>query len=324
MAATISFYLNQNSAGTVQVLTGTWVRLTNNNTAATFISTAASDSNGLITINSVPAGTYTVATGPSNTGPWTNTGDANFTVNETDSGNVTTLPGKLLFTTSSATIQPGATGLYIVNNANNANNLVVLDSGLVTARNAIEVPPVAGGSLPSHSYGTLAVKLDEQSCTTATASLTLTVNGTWRSLLVEAEARCDQASGQGMLMQFNADTGANYDYTFFQATGAAAPAAAGPVAASTSGRAGGCNVSGAAAGAYDYNHITITNADGNNSMRKYWIYQMFQDSTDLTTGFTIEHGAGDWRNTANAITSIKFFPSTGNFVNTRIRLYGLP
>lgn len=78
--ATISEYLNKNVAGVINTLVGVWVRVSNNKTAATFVSTGVTDGNGLFTINNVPAGLYTIATGPSNTGPWTNTGDNFFNV----------------------------------------------------------------------------------------------------------------------------------------------------------------------------------------------------------------------------------------------------
>lgn len=78
--ATISEYLNQNVAGVIHTLVGVWVRLSNNKTSSTYVSTAVTDGNGLFTVLNVPAGLYTVATGPSNTGPWTNTGDNSFNV----------------------------------------------------------------------------------------------------------------------------------------------------------------------------------------------------------------------------------------------------
>lgn len=80
---TVTDYLQSVQGGTalVQVTASTWVRLTNNFTAATFVSQAASSAAGQFTVLNVPAGSYTLATGPSNTGPWTNQ-DANYIVGD--------------------------------------------------------------------------------------------------------------------------------------------------------------------------------------------------------------------------------------------------
>lgn len=52
-------------------LVGTWIRLTHNVTGVTYVSTAATTSSGAFTVNNVPAGIYSLATGPTNIGPWT-------------------------------------------------------------------------------------------------------------------------------------------------------------------------------------------------------------------------------------------------------------
>jgi Pectate lyase superfamily protein len=79
---TISDYLQRVQGGSALVVVnvGTWVQLVNNVTATAYVSTAATDANGQFTIATVPAGTYTVNTGPTNVGPWTATGDANYVV----------------------------------------------------------------------------------------------------------------------------------------------------------------------------------------------------------------------------------------------------
>lgn len=79
---TISDYLQSNVAGVVNVTVNKWVRMVNNSTSTAYVSTAASDINGLYTINNLPAGTYTVYTGGSSTGPWNATGDANYDVGD--------------------------------------------------------------------------------------------------------------------------------------------------------------------------------------------------------------------------------------------------
>src|SRR5215472_14775631 len=80
MPAAISDYLQRPSGGNVVVLVGTWVQLVNNISGKAYVSAAATDANGKFTVNNVPAGTYTVNTGPTNTGPWTSTGDTSYVV----------------------------------------------------------------------------------------------------------------------------------------------------------------------------------------------------------------------------------------------------
>src|SRR5215467_11388466 len=80
MPAAISDYIQRPTAGAVIVVVGTWVQLVNNVTSTAYVSTAATDANGNYTITNVPAGTYTVNTGPTNTGPWTSTGDTSYVV----------------------------------------------------------------------------------------------------------------------------------------------------------------------------------------------------------------------------------------------------
>lgn len=80
MPAAISDYLQRPSGGNVTVLVGTWVQLTNNVSGTAYVSTAVTDANGKFTVLNVPAGTYTVATGPTSGGPFTSTGDSNYVV----------------------------------------------------------------------------------------------------------------------------------------------------------------------------------------------------------------------------------------------------
>ncbi len=77
---TVSDYLQQPQSGLVAVNVGSWVQLLNNVTAATFVSSAATDATGKFTVNNVPAGSYTVKTGPASGGPFTSTGDTNYLV----------------------------------------------------------------------------------------------------------------------------------------------------------------------------------------------------------------------------------------------------
>ena len=115
-----------------------------------------------------------------------------------------------------ASIVGGTTGLNIANNANNANNVAVTDAGLITLRNALSIPAVAGGSLPPSSYGSLALKYDEQTpggVTSITIPASGTLPNTFRQLIIEVEGRGDTAATSvSVAVSFNGDnTAANYN-----------------------------------------------------------------------------------------------------------------
>jgi hypothetical protein len=65
-----------------QPFVGRWVRLLSNATGTAYISTASTDTNGMFNIANLPADIYTVYSGPTNTGAWTATGDANYIVSD--------------------------------------------------------------------------------------------------------------------------------------------------------------------------------------------------------------------------------------------------
>lgn len=81
---TISEYLQiaAGGAGVVFANVGVWVQMVNNATGVAYVSTAATDSQGKYTVQNVPAGTYTVNTGPTSIGPWTSTGDTAYAVGD--------------------------------------------------------------------------------------------------------------------------------------------------------------------------------------------------------------------------------------------------
>src|SRR5215469_12334645 len=68
MPAGITDFLLSSAAGAGA---GIWVQLVNNVTGATFISQASTDPTGKFTTNNVPAGSYTLSTGPTAVGPFT-------------------------------------------------------------------------------------------------------------------------------------------------------------------------------------------------------------------------------------------------------------
>jgi hypothetical protein len=195
--------------------------------------------------------------------------------------------------------------------------------GQIIANAPITVPPSASASIPSTSYGTLPVKLDEQS-TASGASLTLTVpaGALYRSLEIEFTGR-SSAAANSLVLQFNGDVAGNYDsggLNFNNAT-VVAPA---PSIASTSGVAGGLPASTATAGAVGDYRIVIHNADST-TLRKTWIATGGRFDSDAAVGYNYLSVTGQWRNTTNAITSIVLSALGGvSLVNARAILWGRP
>lgn len=81
MAIAYTDFLQQVVAGVIVPWQNVFVRLVSNNTGTAYISDAATSSLGKFTYATKPPGdSYTVYTGPSNTGPWTATGAASYAV----------------------------------------------------------------------------------------------------------------------------------------------------------------------------------------------------------------------------------------------------
>ena len=80
--ASITFYLQRNIGGVINVYSGVFARLNNNITFLNYISAVASDANGMVTVTGVPAGEYTVFVGTTGTVPGTPStiGDSHFLV----------------------------------------------------------------------------------------------------------------------------------------------------------------------------------------------------------------------------------------------------
>lgn len=334
MSATISQYLYQNVSGTVQVLTGTWIRLLNNFSAATFVSTAATDSNGFYTVNSVPAGSYTIQTGPSNTGPWTSTADVNFIVSETDSANNTTIPGTLAFSTAASQIVPGATSIAFRNNANTQSNSVMTDVGLYTQRNGLLIPysaaTVNGNNLaPNSAYSTVPVKIDDQT-PSGVSTFTFAPNPlptTFRHLLIEYTGRSDSAAANVFVqLRFNNDSTANYDWDdFFTGTSGASPTTEESLGA-TFIRIGIISAATNTAGYFGFGEAKIINYQGTSSNKGVFSRGGWGESNATGAAARIFLGGfGKWRTTNTAVTRLDVSLSAGNFVaGSLFTLWGIP
>jgi Right handed beta helix region len=81
VAITYADYLQQTVSGVLSIWQNVFVRLVSNNTGTAYVSDAATDARGKFTFATKPPGDiYTIYTGPSNTGPWTSTGDVGYAV----------------------------------------------------------------------------------------------------------------------------------------------------------------------------------------------------------------------------------------------------
>src|SRR2546430_520826 len=119
--------------------------------------------------------------------------------------------GRLLFGSATSKIVPGVTSLSHRNNADSADNLLIADAGLITARNAIRIPPIAGGTLAPTSYGSLPVKLDEVTGSGGSGVFTFSsIPAGYRQLHIKYFGQTTNAAAVGMTMTFKGDGGAHY------------------------------------------------------------------------------------------------------------------
>ena len=108
------------------------------------MSNALTTGTGEFTIPSIPSGTYTVnVSSTSSSGPWTATGQANYFIGA-DVGSTNTFTaaqaisgGSLELLDNNSKIVPGANQLSLRNHADNADNILVEDSGTIHVRDGI-------------------------------------------------------------------------------------------------------------------------------------------------------------------------------------------
>lgn len=161
----------------------------------------------------------------------------------------------------------------------------------------------------------------------ATASLTFpnlisSIPQTFRSLCILGQSRSDNSGTTiDLVLQFNNDTGSNYDSEVTVVDGSTAPSDA-IVAGGTginSGIMPGSTTGTSRAGDYE---IWLP---GYSLTTWYKTMSSYAGNADGTSsGSHTRLLKGNWRNTA-AITSIKLFPGAGNFVaGSWFSLYGIP
>jgi hypothetical protein len=202
----------------------------------------------------------------------------------------------------------------------------------------ISVPSSGGVALPTTSYGSFPVKIDDILVGTdsrypaATAQITFlntSNSGTnllptgFRHLEIQWMARGDTASTTTTLgLRFNNDGAANYDNEFIGGSAAAISASESLGAASL--LVGDCTAATATAGFAGGGRIFIP-LYGGTVFNKVAMGDYFLGFDNATTDQFSRQRKGKWRTTATAITRIDLIPGAGNFIaGSLFSLWGLP
>lgn len=92
---------------------------------------------------------------------------------------------------------------------------LVFDSNqLATLRNALNIPPSAGGSIATTSYGSVPVKISQQAVSGVTGVTFSSIPGGFRALRVMGMVFGAALTAQQIILQMNSDvTGGDYSYT---------------------------------------------------------------------------------------------------------------
>jgi hypothetical protein len=111
------------------------------------------------------------------------------------------------------TFLPGSNGVHFRDAANARDNVQWDDAGLVTLRNALSIPPTAGGVLPTTSYGTVPVKIADLSPSGVSTTGAIAVPSWANHIQIKGQARSDLAAAfTDVGLQFNGDAGSNYSF----------------------------------------------------------------------------------------------------------------
>ena len=247
----------------------------------------------------------------------TNTGNVTIRGSETITGGGWTLTagdavitaGRFLLNAAAAKIKGGATSLSLRNNADTADNVLVADAGTVTLRNQLLIPPVAAGTVASTSYGTVTLKLGEQTGTGASGVLTFSsIPAGFRNLLITFYGLTSVAAAQSITMQLNGDTAAHYvgnNTDFSNAT------AFGEFLATTSATVG--SVGGTTSSNPGSGYIRIFGYN-QSAQRITWIHQAMRVDSSGAGGTHAQIGGGVWQPTSlAALTSLTLTLASGNW-----------
>lgn len=155
----------------------------------------------------------------------------------------------------------------------------------------------------------------------ATGTFTFSSLGSFRHLIIDWQARGTQsATSVDMSIQFNADTGAHYDWQLIYAAGTGTPSMVGTMGA-TSGIIGSLSAGTATATFAGSGRILIKNYRGTTFSKQATADNYFCFDTTGGSCYVRTWGV-NWRD-ASAITSITLLLSAGNYVaNSVFSLYG--
>jgi len=168
---------------------------------------------------------------------------------------------------------------------------------------------------------TTPTKLGSQSVTSGTlSSLTVSITGTWTSLLVRWVGRSNDAStAKGCNLTFNGDSGSNYLWIQSEAANTTNTSSVNG-ALTTAIHIG--TMPAASATTNFFGHGVFSVGDPNGSLFKVAV----AEASGYTTATDVRLGVygGQWSSTA-AITSLTLTPAAGSFVvGSKLVVYGLP
>ncbi|HWC37828.1 MAG TPA: hypothetical protein VG476_04825, partial [Acidimicrobiales bacterium] len=211
-------------------------------------------------------------------------------------------------------LRPGPNGLSVWDSTLAFKNLQVADSGLVTLRNGLVIPASATSAVPPTSWGTVATKIDDQS-PSGVSSITIPASGTipsgFRTLRIDWVVRTTSGNNNdSVLMQFNGDTGAHYNFQLRDSVGTTISTAA--TSSATSVLAG--TAAGGALGSIYANvgYIELLQVAGSTWAKKGWCWCMRND----ISAFGIRESGWEWAPpTQAAISTITLAVAAGNYAS---------
>lgn len=203
-------------------------------------------------------------------------------------------------------------------------SLVRLDTALSQSLTGpLVVPTTLGGTSAPTNYGSVMMKIDEQTPAGA-SSIRIPASGnlptTFRHLVIKYRLRGDAAGTVGyLLLQFNGDGAAHYDSEVLTAISASATVVEQLIA--TAGRVGAVTLASAAANWSSRGTINIDDYNDANAKQAYWDasanYSSVTGSQQRFSGVTQNNFS------VAAVQFITLLPPSGNFTGV-ITTYALP
>lgn len=237
-----------------------------------------------------------------------------------------TAAARVILTGSPSKIMLGATGGGFRDSADTIDLLKSDAVGLLTARNALSVPPSVGASLPVTAYGTLPVKLAESLLVGTAASISFaSIPAGFRSLKLFFYCREDPAvAADLMFIRVNNDAAANYDGDRVTIAGVAVgtPVEQLGVTIPTIALIPGAS---ATANFFGQGEITLAMYAGVTGQKMIQCDAAYSDSNLTAHGAVRSLASVKWRTVATAINRVDLFPGSGNFIaGSYFALWGFP